>query len=140
MKKMHVAGLIAVLLALLVGVSMAYAQDEELTLEGLAETGAGLVGRIEAIEGLFDGPGAIELEDNRCVLGVGEHLQDATVIKYKDTYDEWLIVEFLNIVAVQHSSESGNVSILYEDWDERFVIEEWSGCEFVGSSDWWEEE
>lgn len=136
-----------VLLALFVPAGALLAQDE-LTLESLAETVAtltetvtGLSGRVEAIEAIWSGPGSIELDGSLCEIGARRALQDATVLKYKDKWDEWPSMDEIFVIGVRYSSESGHMFIVYESgfFDDRFVIEEWNGCEFVGPGDWWEE-
>ena len=147
MKNKYLIAIMIALLAWFITLSVVSAQDE-LTLEDLAEglnaalQSIGLLAeRVTTIEKRFEGPGAIVLEENRCVLGLDDHLQDSTVIKFKDQYDEWLDVDDVSVVAVQYSLELDHVSIIYEEWySDRFVIEEWSKCEFIGSSDWWEED
>ncbi len=137
--------IIAVLALLVPGALLA---QDELTLESLAEQVAEIVGqvadlaeRVATIEDIWTGPGPIVLEDGDCVIGFNESLQDETVIKFKDTYDEWLDVDDVNIVQVMYLPKSGNIAVVHEEfWDDRYVIESWNGCEFIGSSDWWEEE
>ena len=102
---------------------------------------ADLAERVATIEEIWTGPGPIILEDGDCVIGLNDSLQDETVIKYKNTYDEWLEVDSVNIVQVIYLPESGNIAVVHEAfWDDRYVIESWDGCEFLGSSDWWEED
>lgn len=120
----------------------------DLTLESLAETVStltetvtGLSARVETIEALFAGPGAIELDEALCEIGAVASLQDATVLKYKEKWDKWPDMDEIFVISVLYSSESNHVFIVYESgyFEERFVTEKWDGCEFVGSSDWWEE-
>ena len=136
--------IIAVLALLVPGALLA---QDELTLEGLAETVADVVEqvanlteRVTTIEEIWTGPGPIVLEDGDCVIGLNESLQDETVIKFKDTYDEWLDLDSVDVVQVMYLPETGNIAVVYEEyWDDKYVIESWNGCEFLGSSDWWEE-
>ena len=136
-----------VVLALFVPAGVVLAQDE-LTLESLAEQVAGVVEqvadlaeRVAAIEDIWTGLGPIILEDGNCVIGLNDTLQDETVIKFKDTYDEWLDVEDVSIVQVMYLPGTGNIAVIYEEfWDDRYVIESWNSCEFLGSTAWWEED
>lgn len=132
---------IIAVLALLVP-SVLLAQDA-LTLEGLAKQVTDLAERIAIIEEIWMGPGPIVLEDGDCTIGLNKSLQDETVIKFKDTYDEWLTVDGVRISQIMYLPESGNIAVVYEEYWDRpstYVIESWNGCEFLGSSDWWEED
>ena len=137
--------IIVVLTFLVPGVLLA---QDELTLEGLAEQVtevveqvADLAERIATIEEIWTGPGPIILEEGDCVIGLNESLQDETVIKFKETYDEWLDVDDVSIVQVMYLPESGNTAVVYEEyWEDKYVIEVWNGCEFLESSDWWQDE
>lgn len=139
--------IIAVLALLVPGALLA---QDELTLEGLAETVAGLtetvtglVERIEAVEELFDGPGAIPFDDDiACITAQNGILQDETVLKYKAQYDEWPDLDEVIIVAVVYNNEFDYTVVNYSSsrWglDEKRVVERWDKCEFAGSGDWWE--
>lgn len=139
--------IIAVLTLLVPGVLLA---QDEITLEGLAEQVTEVVEqvtdlaeRIELIESLWKGPGSTDLGDDLCLISLRDTLQDETVMKYKAQYDEWLDPQSTWFVGVTYAKDTGHILITYADdlWgDANKVIEEWNGCEFVGSSDWWEEE
>lgn len=137
--------IIAFLTVLVPGVLLA---QDELTLQGLAEVIADVVEevahlaeRVATIEAIWTGPGPIILEDGDCAIGLDNSLQDETVIKFKDTYDEWLDVDSMDIVQVLYLPETGHIAVVYEEfWADKYVIENWDGCEFLGSSDWWEED
>ena len=144
------------LFALLPAVLLA---QDELTLENLAETVAGLTERIDAvevlitgpdslsdrvatIEALFTGPGSTAVPNStECITGERRSLQDESVIKHKEKYDEWADPEDAWIVEVRYDVESETVKIKYELglFEDKFVVETWDGCEFLHSSEWWEE-
>lgn len=113
------------------------------TLGSLAEELAGLAARVERIESVWEGPGAIEV-DGGCVIGMPDQLQDETVMKYKDQFDEWLDTNSIWPIEIRHDSDSGHTVIVYADdigmFADYFVAESWDGCEFAGSTDWYEEE
>jgi hypothetical protein len=137
---------IAVLLAVGSGIVMA---DEDLTLEGLVDLLASLAGRVEALESsvealesIYEGPGSIVISDGECAIGFIGGLQDETVLKYKEEYDEWPDVGDVDVYTVVFDSNSNRIGVVYEDYwksPERYVKEIWDGCDFVGSTDWWEE-
>ena len=120
----------------------------EVTLDGLAddlsaltETVTALVTRVERIESIWDGPGSTEIGDDVCLLSERGTMQDETVLKYKEKYDKWLDLKFSMMQQVRYSADTGHILIVYADgpFASKLVIEEWNGCEFVESSDWWEE-
>lgn len=137
--------IIALLAVLVPGVLLA---QDELTLEGLAgqvaelvENVADLAKRVATIEAVWTGPGSISLQDGDCVIALDDSLQDETVLKFKERYDEWLDVDSVDIVQVHYLSETGHIAVVHEEfWEDKYVIETWDGCEFLGSSDWWEED
>ena len=143
----HFLIIIAVMTVLVPGALLA---QDEITLESLSEQVAEVVEqvadlaeRVATIEEIWTGPGPIVLEDGDCAIGLNKSLQDETVIKFKDTYDEWLTVDGVRISQIMYLPESGNIAVVYEEYWDRpstFVIESWNGCEFLGSSDWWEED
>ena len=78
--------------------------------------------------------------DGVCEVAYAGTAQDITVLKYKETFDEWPTMDYLHIIGVAFHPESSRVMIKYEHtYDDRFVVERWEGCEFVEASDWWEE-
>lgn len=140
--------IIAVLTVLVPGALLA---QDEITLEGLAEQlaevveqVADLAERVATIEEIWTGPGSRELTDVACIIGENTILQDESVLKYKDQYEEWVNVEEVTIKGVVYNKETGYIVITYADtpwgFDDKRVAESWDGCEFVISSDWWEME
>lgn len=139
--------LISIVIVLSVG-GIAWAQEDDVSVEGLAdglstltETVTGLVSRVERIESLWSGPGAIDVEGG-CVIGMPDHLQDETVLKYKEQFDEWLDTDSVWPVEIKHEPDTGHTVIVYADdigmFADYLVAESWSGCDFVGSTDWYE--
>ena len=131
--------MVITLLALLVP-SALWAQ-EELTLELLAGRLDDLVTRVEALEKLWAGPGAIELANGDCLIGSQDQIQDETVLGYKEKFDKWLSTDFVSLHQIVYSPESGHTFVTYADspFASKLVVEEWSGCEYIGSSDWYED-
>ena len=125
-----------------------FAQDSELTLQSLSDrvdtlttSIADLTTRLESAESIWSGPGAIEFSDGTCQIGLDDHVQDETVMQYKEQYDEWLDTDSIWFRNIVYDPESGHILVTYADdiWDSaKQVTEEWNGCEFVGSSDWWQ--
>ena len=133
------AVLVAIVILLAFGGGVAIA-EEEITLQGLADQISALMERVDALEAMWEGPGAIYLSDDTCEIGRNGEIQDATVLKYKETWDEWPDLDDIDIYQVVYDSDSNRIGIVYEDfWDDRYVTEVWNGCEFIDSSDWWEE-
>lgn len=136
MKKLLV---IAVILAVLIPAAV-WAQ-EEVTLEKLADIVAGLTERVERMETLWDGPGAVQVDETTCSIGRPQDLQDETALRYKEQFDEWVDMDSVWLIDVRHSMESGHTILVFADsiWSPDYsVAETWDGCTFVGSSDWWE--
>ncbi len=113
--------------------------SDEISLEELAETVADLVTRVERIEAIWAGPGAIEV-DGGCLIGMQDGLQDETVLKYKEQFDEWVDTDDIWPVQIKQEAETGYTVIVYADGIGMFsaylVDEVWDGCDFVGSSEW----
>lgn len=117
-----------------------WAQDEGITLEDLATQPQDFRARLEYIEALWEGPGPVSLQDGICGLGSAGGIQDATVLKYKDTFDAWLNLDRINLVSVTHDPERGTTGITYEEWiEDCFFTEVWEGCTYVETTDWWED-
>ncbi len=133
--------IIILLLALVPAVLLA---QDDITLESLAETLTALTGRvdglqerIEFIESMWIGPGAIELEDGSCRVAGDGNMQNETLLKYKDTYGEWGPAEQMRVASIDLGTEGRMVityaySLTYER-----IEEVWNGCEFVSSGSWY---
>ena len=138
--------ILLIVVAAIITPTILFAQDE-LTLESLSTRIAALTEalndhatRLQRIEELWSGPGALEMFDNGCTISSAGDLQNETVLKYKEKWDEWVVVERVEVAGVLYSTENDRVGILYQvGYPRRWVTETWSGCEFIESSDWWEE-
>ena len=90
---------------------------------------------------MWEGPGATLLDDERCRIGGRSHSherQDETVLKHKVTYDMWPNIGNFSVVEIIWMANLERTGIVYEDYyKDRYVVEIWGGCEFIGSSDWW---
>ena len=132
----HIVILVAFLLATLAGIAIA--QDEEITLDSLADLVTALTTRVDAIEAILTGPGAIELEDGSCQIAADGGLQNEAFLTYKDTWSEWPSMEQMRVSSIA-VLESGSLGITYEySFTNRQVMETWDGCEFLSASKWWE--
>ena len=111
----------------------------ELSLEGLAERMQALMDRVDAIEALWVNSEPLVMADGSCVIGYEGGPHDATVLKFKSAFDEWPNTDNIRVFAVAVDPETGTVSLQYETlYDNQFVIEMWQGCEFLGTTDWWQ--
>lgn len=144
-----VATLVALLLPAIV---MA---EGELTLEGLAEIVEslterthGIEKRLEDLESMFVDEGPIEMYGNGCLVALEptsaelqdlNSLRDEAVLGYKQKFDEWLVLSTVEIHSVLYNSETDHIGIVYKAPNDRFMVEEWNGCELIQASDWWEE-
>ena len=134
------------ILAAIITPTILFAQDG-LTLESLSDRIESIVealddhnSRLQRIENIWSGPGALEMFDNGCTISSAGNLQDETVLKYKEKWDEWVVVERVEVAGVLYSTDNDRVGILYQvGYPRRWVTETWSECEFIESSDWWEE-
>lgn len=128
---------LAVFLAFLIVPAVVLAQDEDLTLAGLAEQLTALADRVTAIEARL----APTTEDGACVQYSGKHLQRETTTAYLDAFDEDMDSNQLILRSVRYDTEAGLTNYHFElIFDDRLVIERWRGCEFAGHSEWIEEE
>ena len=139
---------IALIAILLPGALLA---QDELTLESLSTRIDDLEDRLGALEVLFSEDGAVERYENGCLIGVEKFtaddldvqaVRDETVLKYKEQYGDWLDLNDVQIISILYNTDTRAIGIMYRSgWSDSgpFVVEEWSECEFVKSSDWWEE-
>ena len=125
-------------IAVVVPAAIALGQDEELTLSGLAEQVTALVGRVDAIEAQL---APLTTADGICIQYTSGQIQRETTTKYFDAFDENLIASNVTLRAIRHDTEAG-VSIYHFEqyFKKQTVTEAWRGCEFVGSSDWVQED
>ena len=95
-----------------------------------------------ALESIWEGPGVwqnpdteIVVFDDQCIIGLSEKLQNESILKYLDKYDD--VPYRIEIDQVIIDANSNSISLVFRDWNNsRYVIENWAGCEFVGSSEW----
>lgn len=134
---------------------VAVVAQEEITLENLAEIVAILSAKTEEmdkrlgdIESFFADDGPVEMYGNGCLIALEsysaelldlEGLRDEAVLSYKQAFDEWLVVSTVEIHSVLFNTETAHMGITYRAPNDRFMVEEWDGCELVQASEWWEE-
>ena len=121
----------------------------ELSLEGLSEQlqaltdkVTALTERVDAIESLWVNSETTILLDGSCVVGSTGGVQDATVLSFKQTFDEWPNTDGMSVTGVSYDPETGIIGIQYRALlsGRQATIEFWQGCEFLENTDWWEED
>ncbi len=128
----------------------------ELSLEGLAEQlqaltdkvtvlterTDSLTDRVDFIESLWVNSESTILLDGSCVVGSQGGVQDATVLSFKETFDEWPNPNSMSVTGVSFDPETGIIGIQYRALlgSRQATIEFWQGCEFLENTDWWEED
>ena len=138
---------VLLVLSLLVGVwASGVGAQGELSLEGLAgrlqaltDRVDTLTERVEFIEAVWTGPGAEVISEDLCRIANQSSTQDASVLKYKETFGEWPTMSHIRINAVSYDEDSGHVLVRYEHLYGKFMVEIWDDCDFLEGSDWWEE-
>ena len=144
-------------LALVVPAGALLAQDE-LTLEGLAETVAtltetvtGLSARVDTIEGVFADPWSPEVihtDDGVCQNplqargrygGIQEEVHQETADAYRSSYGASIDPDDVDLRSISFAVDSSHVYLEYTK-DSRKVVEKWEHCEFLGHSEWSEDE
>ena len=78
--------------------------QEELTLEGLAAQLTALSARVERVEALWEGPGAVEVDATTCSIGMPDSLQDETALLHKEKFDEWVDMNSVWPIDIRHST------------------------------------
>lgn len=137
MRRNIVAIVLAALLIVLAAVGVS--AEEEITL-------AALVGRVEAIEQRI-APNAFVDEDDKCRLAMEDRIHVSSLVSYLEKYPDEVAPNSFVILSVYEVPDIGT-EITFEGrrrlgnsiWGDRYVTETWNGCEFVGHSDWWEDE
>lgn len=124
-------------IAIIVPTAIALAQDEELTLAGLAEQVTALVGRVEAIENILSGPGATAL-DGGCEIAADGGMQNETVVKWQEERGEWPNVDQMRVTSVVLNEDETTLITYALSFTQEHIEEIWSGCEFVTTGDWYE--
>lgn len=128
---------------------IALAQDEELTLGGLAEQIAALVARVDAIESLVAepwSPDVVQTDDGICQSPL--HTSDSFILRgevrqetadaYRAAYGISINPTDVYLRAISFGVEGSNVYLRYEK-DGKIVVETWANCEYLGHSDWEDE-
>lgn len=126
-------------LALLVP-NILWAQEEGVTLEGLAERIFSLTNRVVVIEEQL-AKGALVDSEGRCIVMQDDrsiHPESAT--KYWDTYG--ILPDDIRLDLVYFDTATGLTGFVIQESPQyigrfRYVTEFWDGCEYVKSSDWW---
>lgn len=131
--------MIAVVIIALVLPAMTWAQEEGITLEGLADQVTGLVSRIESLESLY-APSAIMDSEGSCILAASGGLHPTTMAAFMGISDNQ-VPENPGIEMVKIIPGSGvQITIKVDIWADIYVQELWSGCEFQSHSRFWEED
>ena len=128
--------ILAIVLAtvlLILSVSHLSAQ-EDISLESLVESFAALVTRVEALEDRlnFTGPGK---QSGECLIATDESIDRDTMAAYLDTFEGASPPSVL----IQSVIRNGDhITVTYQTYNvNRYVEEYFTGCEFIGHSDWW---
>ena len=146
-----------VVLALFVPAGALLAQDE-LTLEGLAETVAKLTetatrlsARVDTIEGVFADPWSPEViytEDGVCQNplqarsrygGIKAHAHQETADAYRSSFGVSIDPASVSLQSISFEEDGSHVYLEYNK-SGRKVVEKWAHCEFLGHSEWSEKE
>ena len=122
-----------------------WAQEEDITLETLAQTVAavteridGLQERVQFLESIFSGPDPIELDDGSCQFAGDGLMQNANLLKYKEWSGELVSAESMRVQSIA-LREDGKFRITYTySFTQDRIDELWDGCEHVSSGDWYE--
>ena len=139
-----------VVLALFVPAGALLAQDE-LTLEGLAETVAKLTetvtrlsARVDTIEGVFADPWSPEViytDDGVCqnplqarsrYSGILADVHQETADAYRSSFGVSIDPTSVRLQSISFEKDSSHVYLEYSK-DSRKVVEKWAHCEFLGS-------
>lgn len=150
MKRIISITIVVVLFALL---PVALLAQDEITLEGLAETVAGLTERIEAIENLFSDPWSPEIvytDDGICQSplhskgrysrSIKGEVRQETADAYRTQYGVSIDPDDdVYLSSISFAVHTNHVYIEYTK-DERRVVEKWAHCQFLGHSEWEEVE
>ena len=128
--------LVVVLVALLVP-GVLWAQDEGVTLEGLAEEVTSIAERLTKLERLFSPPTPMTGKGN-CIIAENEGLHPTTTAAYMALFNNQLPDPSVRGVLVD---PDGVILIVHSvDWDSMYVMEYWIDCEFQNHSKFWEED
>ncbi len=130
---------ITIVVALLALLPVALLAQDELTLEGLAETVAELVTRIDTIESRLT-HGAVVDGDGNCRLAIKDRLHATSVVEYLEKYPDSKTpgsIAIANVYIVPGTGIAVTFGPISESSTYRRITEYWSGCDFIGTSGWW---
>ena len=129
--------LVAALVVLSTPVGL-YAQNEGLTIEGLAGQLSSLVSRVELLEKLHF-PQTPTNDDGACLLAANGGLHPTTTAAYMGLSDNQ-VPDDTHVEMVEFSQNGSTaITINVDMWDDIYVIEFWNGCEFDSHSRFWEQ-
>ena len=121
------------------------AQEADITLETLAEAAAalteridGLQERVEQLEGILTGPGAIELEDGGCQIAGDGGLQNETIARWKEKMGEWPNVDQMRVASVVLNEDGTSLITYVFSFTQDHIEEIWDGCDFVSVGELYE--
>ncbi len=135
--------------------AMTWAQEEGLTLEGLAVQVTGLVERVGELERLYI-RSAVTDDEGVCQLAIGETdwtdgdggMHPTSLAAYL-SHSDGVVPRSISIRSIK-STPDGLIAIEFETYDEpgtgvfneygSYVIEYWNGCEFQSHTRFWEED
>lgn len=141
-KNTWAAALGCLLLLSLSGIAAAIDDEEDSLVTRLAERVEELFGRVERLEGLWEGPGPAYLDSGNCVIAAVDPLQykpvlqNESILKHMSQFD--VIPQKYQLRSVQVDPESGELQALYGTYGaaRAWVIERRPGCESQCSTDW----
>ena len=132
----------AIVLLVVLFVQTVFAHDgkgESLLDQQLQELTEKVAALESTIQSIFAGPGVVVNRDGFCRLGGSDYvMQDASVLKYKEKFDEWPDVDGFDMYGVQHHPDNGKIIVAHRDTGMSFawsviVFESWQNCEYVDS-------
>lgn len=136
---------IALVLVLFSLAPAALLAQDELTLESLAyrvdvamHNVFELAARVELVETLLTPNPAID-EDGSCRLGIQERMHTMSMVTYLGKYEDSYTPNRITIENVFSFPDNTIAITIRVDAspNDRLVTEYYSGCEFLGISDWW---
>ena len=114
-------------------------EDLSEQLQALADKVTALTERVDAIEALGINSEPIRLQDGSCVVGSRGGMHAATVLSYRETFDEWPDPDDIRVIGVSYNPETGVILIHYQElFTNMSIFELWHGCEYIENSNWWE--
>ena len=137
---------VLVVVAVLALGGMAWAQEEGVTLESLAEMVKAIEERVGSLEGIFADPWSPEIiytDDGICQSPL--HFTDRSILRgeirqetadaYRTSYGHSIDPSDVYLQSISFGVDSNHVYLGYEK-DGRAVVEKWANCEFLSHSEW----